>query len=256
MELGRPSAAEAVRVLEAVTIARRYAVVPVLEGVDCWLRPGRICTVIGENGAGRSTLVRILSGLFLPTSGALQFDGGPLILALSHTARKRGVYLVPQEPALTVELTVAETMFVGQLPNSGCVPFCRLDWAAAQRQTPLRGGFPSGLSSMHKPAGTGRRKWMPFSVLAKNSTQFGDDSADIWLQPTALFLRSLGRSVRSSVRRPRRSRVFRNRANWRSWTSALSLRNECGSEKLRRRGMREERSWRFRAPRMHGLKTC
>jgi ABC-type Fe3+/spermidine/putrescine transport system ATPase subunit len=240
MEMGQPSAAEAVGVLEAVTIANCYAIVPVLKGVDCRLRPGRIHTVIGENGAGRSTLFKILSGLFPPTSGALQFDGGPLILALSHSARQWGVYLVPQEPALMVGLTVAETMFVGQLPNSGRVPFRRLDWAAAQRRGPLRGGFASGLSSMHKPAGTGRQKWTPFSILAMNWTQFHDDSADIWRQTTVLSLRSSARSVWSSVQRPRRRRVFRNRASRRSWTAALFLRNERGDEELGRRDLREE----------------
>ena len=78
MEMGQPSAAEAIGVLDAVTIANRYAIVPVLEGVDCGLRPGRICTVIGENGAGRSTLFKIVSGLIPPTSGVLPFDGEPL----------------------------------------------------------------------------------------------------------------------------------------------------------------------------------
>jgi ABC-type uncharacterized transport system ATPase subunit len=198
MELGRPSAAKVVGVLEAVTIAYRYVVVPALEGVDCWLRPRRICSVIGGNGAGRTTLVGILSGLFPPTSGALPFDGESLILALLHilalsrTARQSGVYLAIQEPALTVELTAAEAMFVGQRPNNGCVPFRRLDRAEARRRGALRGGFASGLSSMHKPAGTGRRKWTPFPVLAMNSTHFRDYSADIWRQTTAFILHSSG----------------------------------------------------------------
>ena len=254
MEMGQPSAAEAVGVFKAVTIAKRYAIMPVLEGVDCSRHPGRIQTVIGENGAGRSTLFKILSDLFPPTGGALHLDGEPLILASSRTARQWGVCLAPQEPA---ELAVAETMFGGQLPNGGGAPFRRQDWAAALRRGPqLRGGFASGLSSTQKPAGTVRRKWTPFSILATNSTQFDDDSADLRSQTTALSLRSSRRSVRSSVQRPRKSRVFRNRASRRSWTAALLLRNERGNEELGRRDMREERSWPFRAPRMRGLKTC
>ncbi len=133
-ETGLLSSAGPVGVLEAVKIAKRYAVVPVLEGVDCALRPGAIHTVIGENGAGKSTLFKILSGLIQPSAGSLRLDGSPLTLASPRAARHHGIYLVPQEPALMGELTVAETMFVGQLPTVGSV-VRRVDWSEAKRRS-------------------------------------------------------------------------------------------------------------------------
>ena len=133
-ELPFPGATNGSGSLDAVGIVKRYAVVSVLEGVDCSLRPGRIHTVIGENGAGKSTLFKIMSGLVQPTNGALKLDGELITLSSPRIAHNRGIYLVPQEPALMAELSVAETMFVGQLPTAGgLIP--RIDWAEARRRS-------------------------------------------------------------------------------------------------------------------------
>lgn len=120
--------------LDATGIVKRYAIVSVLDGVDCSLRPGRIHTVIGENGAGKSTLFKIMSGLVQPSEGELKLDGEPAVLPSPRVAHERGIYLVPQEPALMGELTVAETMFVGQLPTTGRL-IRRVDWAEARRRS-------------------------------------------------------------------------------------------------------------------------
>jgi len=122
------------RRLEAIEVTKQYTSVRVLEGVNCTLRPERIHAVIGENGAGKSTLFKILSGQVQPSSGLLKLDDQPLALASPRAAHHHGIYLVPQEPALMGELTVAETMFVGQLPTTGRV-LGRVDWATARRQS-------------------------------------------------------------------------------------------------------------------------
>ncbi|MBE7210555.1 MAG: sugar ABC transporter ATP-binding protein, partial [Gluconacetobacter diazotrophicus] len=101
---------------------------PVLRGVDAVLRPGRVHTMMGENGAGKSTLFRILAGLVAPTGGTLSLGGEPITLPRPIDAHARGIHLVPQEPALMPELSVAETMFVGQLPVRGWAR--RIDWTA------------------------------------------------------------------------------------------------------------------------------
>ncbi|MDR3494548.1 MAG: sugar ABC transporter ATP-binding protein [Ancalomicrobiaceae bacterium] len=119
--------------LEAIEITKQFGSVKVLEGVNCALTPGRIHTIIGENGAGKSTLFKILSGLYLPSDGALHLDDKPIVLGSPRAAHQRGIYLVPQEPALMAELSVAETMFVGQLPTKGTL-FGRVDWPAAKRE--------------------------------------------------------------------------------------------------------------------------
>ncbi len=122
------------RLLEAIEITKQYSSVRVLEGVNCALRPGRIHTVIGENGAGKSTLFKILSGQVQPSSGSLKLNDQPLSLTSPRAAHHHGIYLVPQEPALMAELSVAETMFVGQLPTTSLL-LGRVDWATARRRS-------------------------------------------------------------------------------------------------------------------------
>ena len=113
-------------------IAKSFGSVAVLRGVSLSLRPGRVHTMMGENGAGKSTLFKILAGLVRPSAGTLSLDGAPLALGSPLAAHRHGIYLVPQEPALMPELSVAETMFVGRLPVAGAG--LRVDWAQVRRR--------------------------------------------------------------------------------------------------------------------------
>ena len=118
--------------LSARNVAKSFAGVAVLGGVSLSLGAGRIHTLMGENGAGKSTLFKILSGIIQPSAGSLSLAGSPLVLDSPHAAHRRGIYLVPQEPALMPELSVAETMFVGQLPTTGFAR--RIDWSGLRRR--------------------------------------------------------------------------------------------------------------------------
>nr|WP_321983885.1 sugar ABC transporter ATP-binding protein [uncultured Lichenicoccus sp.] len=118
---------------QAIDVTKAFGSVAVLRGVSLGLQPGRIHTMMGENGAGKSTLFKILSGLLRPSNGELRLDGAPVVLDAPHDAHLRGIYLVPQEPALMPELTVAETMFVGQLPTRPGFPR-RVDWPGLRRR--------------------------------------------------------------------------------------------------------------------------
>ena len=131
-EASLPAAAER-QLYACAGITKNYASVAVLRGISLSLQPGRIHTMMGENGAGKSTLFKILSGLVRPSSGTLSLNDIPLLLNNPQQAHAHGIYLVPQEPALMPELSVAETMFVGQLPTSGRIPR-RIDWAGMRRR--------------------------------------------------------------------------------------------------------------------------
>ncbi|MET0504408.1 MAG: sugar ABC transporter ATP-binding protein [Luteibacter sp.] len=133
---GGPSAAHAPvarALLGAHGIVKRFGPVEVLRGVDLELRPGRILTLMGENGAGKSTMFRILAGQLQPSAGALSLNGEPLRLPSPHAAHAVGIHLVPQEPMLLPELTVAETMFLGRLPMAGSW-FRHVDWKDVRRR--------------------------------------------------------------------------------------------------------------------------
>ena len=118
---------------QAADIAKSYASVSVLRSVSVALQPGHVHTMMGENGAGKSTLFKILSGQVQPTAGQLSLDGMPITLDNPQAAHRQGIYLVPQEPALMPELSVAETMFVGRLPTRGRL-LRRIDWPAIRHQ--------------------------------------------------------------------------------------------------------------------------
>jgi ABC-type sugar transport system ATPase subunit len=115
--------------LAATAIDKKFVANRVLRGVSLTLAPGEVHTLMGENGAGKSTLFRILAGIHQPDSGQISLDGKPVDLRNPCAAYDQGIYLVPQEPALMAELSVAENMYLGMLPTSGRFPK-RIDWRA------------------------------------------------------------------------------------------------------------------------------
>ncbi len=74
--------------------------------------------LVGENGAGKSTLMRVLGGEMQPTSGQVTLDGQPVTLADPSQARARGIAIIHQEMALAPDLSVAENIFLGELPRA------------------------------------------------------------------------------------------------------------------------------------------
>jgi simple sugar transport system ATP-binding protein len=95
-----------------------------LRGVDLALAPGRCLGLVGRNGAGKSTMVSILSGLQRPDSGEVTFDGEPAPPAGAVHAWRAKIATVHQHSMIVPELTVAENVFLGRLPKRGG----RVEW--------------------------------------------------------------------------------------------------------------------------------
>ena len=110
---------------EARAITKSFADVTVLHSVTIRFRPGEIHAVVGENGAGKSTLLKIMAGLYPPDSGTLVLGGEVLPALTPREAHRRGIYLVPQEPRLMPDLSVAENLYLGALPRGR---FGQVDW--------------------------------------------------------------------------------------------------------------------------------
>src|SRR5215831_12416860 len=102
---------------EARDVGKSFAGNAVLRDVTVHFRRGEIHSVIGENGAGKSTLLRILAGMFPATSGELVLNGKALPSLTPREAQRHGIYLVPQEPRLMPDLSVAENLYLGALPR-------------------------------------------------------------------------------------------------------------------------------------------
>lgn len=98
-------------------IKKSFGGVRALNGVDFDLNTGEVHALIGENGAGKSTLMRVLGGEHSPSEGVLLIDGTEVQLSSPHDAKQRGITIIHQEMALAGDLTVAENIFLGELPS-------------------------------------------------------------------------------------------------------------------------------------------
>lgn len=101
-------------VLRAESLSKQYGPVTVLSEVTLDILPGEIHAIIGENGAGKSTFMRLLSGYAEPSGGTLSMDGCQVRFAKPQQAQDAGIVLVHQEILLADALTVAENLFLGR----------------------------------------------------------------------------------------------------------------------------------------------
>jgi ABC-2 type transport system ATP-binding protein len=100
--------------LEARHLVKRYFGVAAVDDVSFVVRPGEVVGYLGPNGSGKTTTLRILTGLLEPTSGGVQFDGRPIADDLVSYRRRLGY--VPEEPALYPFLSAREYLeLVGRL---------------------------------------------------------------------------------------------------------------------------------------------
>ena len=101
-------------IFKAQGIVKRYGQVTALDGVDFELRAGEIMAVIGDNGAGKSSLIKVLSGAVLPDEGTMELDGQPVRFRSPIDARKHGIETVYQDLAVAPAMTIAENLFLGR----------------------------------------------------------------------------------------------------------------------------------------------
>jgi ABC-type sugar transport system ATPase subunit len=122
--------------LEAIT--KRFAGITANDGISIKLWAGEIHGLMGENGCGKSTLIKTLSGAHQPDEGRILRGGVPVTLASPITAREAGISTVFQEFSIVPSLTVAENAYLGRWPRKGGL----VDWAA------MREGARKTLSDM------------------------------------------------------------------------------------------------------------
>ncbi|WP_214402327.1 sugar ABC transporter ATP-binding protein [Pseudonocardia lacus] len=119
--------AETVPRLAVRTVTKSFGAVAAVRGVSLELRAGEVHALVGENGAGKSTVVAMLAGVHRPDSGTIELDGRPLRLDTPAAALAAGIAVIYQEPTLFPDLTVAENVVMGRQPTRS---FGRVDRAA------------------------------------------------------------------------------------------------------------------------------
>ena len=106
-------------VLRATGLAKSYGGHLVLKHVDFAIEPGEIVAVIGENGAGKSTFAKIITGVVQPEAGEIYLHGRQVTLQAPRDALRVGIAYIPQELAYLSNRTVADNILIGRWPHRG-----------------------------------------------------------------------------------------------------------------------------------------
>lgn len=110
-----------------VDIRKSYGKVEALRGVDLTVRKGEIVGLLGDNGAGKSTIIKVLSGAVRLTSGEIFIRGKKVSMTSTRDAIENGIETIYQDSALVTQLSIARNLFLGREPVKGWGPFQRLD---------------------------------------------------------------------------------------------------------------------------------
>ena len=117
--------------LRALGLRKSFGGVEVLHGVDLDVKGGTVLAVLGENGAGKSTAIKIICGAYIADDGRIEINGEEVRILTPREGQAHGIRTIYQEMMNAPTLTVYENIFLGNLPNrSGMVR-----WAEARQRT-------------------------------------------------------------------------------------------------------------------------
>ncbi|WP_116134644.1 sugar ABC transporter ATP-binding protein [Tropicimonas sp. IMCC34043] len=119
-------------VLRLENIVKTFPGVRALDGVSFSVLPGEVHALMGENGAGKSTLMKVIGGIYQPNEGRIFVDEKPVVMATPLESKAKGIVFIHQELSLAEELSVAENIYLGELPRKS---FGRVDWATLYART-------------------------------------------------------------------------------------------------------------------------
>ena len=122
-------------ILEMTDIEKHFGNIVALAGVSFDVRAGECHCLLGDNGAGKSTFIKTMSGVHQPTRGEMRVDGQPIRFASPRDAMAAGIATVYQDLAMIPLMSVTRNFFMGREPTKGWGPFTRFDIERANRVT-------------------------------------------------------------------------------------------------------------------------
>lgn len=108
-------------------VGRRFGHITALEGVDLDVNAGEVLALLGDNGAGKSALIKILTGIYPPSEGEIRFEGELVHFGSPHDARELGIETVYQDLALIPRMNIARNFYLGRELTRLAGPFTILD---------------------------------------------------------------------------------------------------------------------------------
>jgi ribose transport system ATP-binding protein len=118
--------------LEMNNISKEFPGVKALDDVSIKLRKGEVFALVGENGAGKSTIIKILSGFYSNDVGEIKLEGKKVSIKNPRDAIDLGINTIYQETSLVPEITVAENIFLGKQPVS---KFGKINWKKMNQES-------------------------------------------------------------------------------------------------------------------------
>lgn len=107
------------QLLKVSGISKSFPGVQALKDVQFELNRGEVLTLVGENGAGKSSLMKILSGIYTKDSGTIVLEGRAVEIDSPKDAQEMGISIIHQEMNLMPHLTVAQNIYIGREPRTG-----------------------------------------------------------------------------------------------------------------------------------------
>lgn len=104
--------------LSLAGVSKKFGVTKVVDRVSITVEPGKVHVLLGENGAGKSTVIKMMSGIYQPDEGHIEIDGQQVRIPNVDAARKLGIAVIHQELNMVPQLSIMENLFLGNLPSS------------------------------------------------------------------------------------------------------------------------------------------
>jgi simple sugar transport system ATP-binding protein len=102
--------------LEVRNLSRYFGAVKALDDCSMVVRPGEVVALAGDNGAGKTTMIKAISGVYPPTAGEILIEGKPVVFSSPQDAREKGIETIYQDLALADNLTIGANIFLGREP--------------------------------------------------------------------------------------------------------------------------------------------
>ena len=183
-------------VLSLRGIEKSYGAVAALKGIDLDIERGEVLALCGDNGAGKSSLVRIISGAQEPSAGTILLDGEPVSFRSPQDALAKGIATIYQDLALAPRLSIVQNVFMGAELTRPLLPFLHV--LDKRRMEEHARGYLSRLSvaveDMHRPVerlSGGQRQAVAISRALHWNAQvviMDEPTAALGVKETALVL--------------------------------------------------------------------